>query len=322
MKTVLCAGEILYDFISTTVGAGLAGSSLFEKKPGGSPFNIAVGTARLGLPTAFLVKLGTDEFGQALRKLVLSENISPKFMVEGAGQNTTLAMAALDKAGVPEFRFYRDNAADVSLEAEEIPEISPDEIGLFQFGSISLATEPAATAYLKTFRNVKKLGITTSLDPNIRPNLVNGNEGYAKRIRSILGKVDILKMSDADLFWLTGKNTLDDAIDVLPRNKSGILVVTEGSHGATGFIKKERIRVAGYPVTVAETTGCGDSFMAGFIAKFMTLTEGDVKALTPELLKECMRYANACAAIVATRFGAANSMPKPREVAEFLTKRG
>lgn len=322
MKTVLCAGEILYDFISTNMGAGLAGSTLFDKKPGGSPFNVAVGVARLGVPTAFLVKIGTDEFGLALRKLVLSENISPKFLLEGVGQNTTLAMAALDKAGIPEFRFYRDNAADISLETEEIPEITAEEIGLFQFGSISLVAEPAATTYLKAFRTVKKLGITTCLDPNIRPKYMEGNESYVKRIRAILDKVDILKMSDADLFWLTGKKTMEEALEALPRNKAGVLIVTEGSQGATALYRKDTFRVAGYPVTVAETTGCGDSFMAGFISKFMNLTEGDIKNLTLDSLRDCVRYANACAAIVATRFGAANSMPKPREVTEFLSKRG
>lgn len=322
MKTVLCAGEVLYDFISTTVGAGLAGSTLFEKKPGGSPFNIAVGMARLGLPTAFLVKVGADEFGNALQKLMLSENISPKFIVTGTGQNTTLAMAALDKAGKPEFRFYRDHAADVSLTPDEVNEISPEEIGLFQFGSIALVDEPAATTYMETFKTVKKLGITTSLDPNIRPLYVDGNEAYAKRIRSLLDKVDILKMSDDDLFWLSGKRSIDEAVNELPLNKSGVVVITEGAHGATAFYKKERFRLAGFPVTVAETTGCGDSFMAGFIAKFMSATSGNIEELTPDIIKDSMRYANACAAIVATRFGAANSMPKPREVTEFLSKRG
>jgi fructokinase len=133
MKNILCAGETLCEFISASVGAGLAGSTLFERRAGGSPFNTAIGIARLGLPTALLVKVGTDEFGVALHKLMLAEHLDPRFIIEGEGNNTTLAMAAISKTGDPEFRFYRDNAADVSLTIQEVPEISPEEISLFHF---------------------------------------------------------------------------------------------------------------------------------------------------------------------------------------------
>ncbi|MCL1940882.1 MAG: carbohydrate kinase, partial [Synergistaceae bacterium] len=216
MKSILCAGEALCDFISTSVGAGLAGSTLFEKRAGGSPFNTAVGIARLGLPVALLAKVGTDEFGTALHNLMLAENLDPRFIVVGEGNNTTLAMAGLSKTGEPEFRFYRDNAADVSLTMQEVPAISPEEISLFHFGSISLVEEPAASTYVKIFRLLKKEGVLTSLDPNIRPLYANGKESYLKLIRSLLNKVDILKMSRDDLKWLTGKDTVEDGIPELP----------------------------------------------------------------------------------------------------------
>jgi len=321
MKSILCAGEALYDFISTSVGAGLAGSALFEKRAGGSPFNVAVGISRLGLPAALLVKVGTDEFGAALHNLMIAENLDPRFIVLGKNNNTTLAMTAINKAGNPEFRFYRDNAADISLTMQEVPIISPEEISLFHFGSISLVEEPAASTYVKVFRSLKKDGVLTSLDPNIRPLYAEGKESYIKLIRTLLNKVDILKMSNDDLRWLTGKDTVEKGISALPYNKAGILIITEGANGAQALWRDEVIRAHGFPVTVADTAGCGDSFMAGFLARFMILTEGDFKSITPEILRDSIRYANACAAIVATRFGAASSMPKPQEVSDFMLKR-
>ena len=321
MKSILCAGEALYDFISTSVGAGLVGSTLFERRAGGSPLNTAVGIARLGLPTALLVKVGTDEFGVALHNLMLAEHLDPRYIVLGKGNNTTLAMAATNKTGEAEFRFYRDNAADVSLTIQEVPEISPEEISLFHFGSISLVDEPAASTYVKVFRFLKKAGVLTSLDPNIRPLYVDGKEDYIKLIRSLLNRVDILKMSHDDLKWFTGKDTVEEGVSELPYNRAGVLIITEGADGAQAIWRKEIIRVHGFPVTVAETTGCGDSFMAGFIVKFMETTNGDLKQITPEILRNSIRYANACAAIVATRFGAVTSMPKPQEVSDFMKKR-
>lgn len=321
MKTILCAGEVLYDFISTSAGAGLAGSTLFEKRPGGSPFNITVGIARLGMPVSFLVKIGTDEFGKALNGLILAEKVDPRFIVRGSGMNTTLAMAALDKSGKPEFHFYRDNAAEISLTEDELPHISPSEICLYQFGSISLADEPASTTYLKVFSDMKEAGVITSFDPNIRPLYVDDKPHYKELVLSLLPKVDILKLSDDDLSWLSGKETIEEGLASLPLNASGIVVVTEGASGARALFNGNSIHVGGFSVTVAETTGCGDSFMAGFIFNLLTHTEGDLSRLNHNMLKECLRFANACAAIVATRFGAANSMPQLHEVTEFLAKR-
>ena len=107
VKHVLCGGEILYDFLSTTPGAGLAKSETFERRPGGSPFNIAVGLARLGRKTGFLVKLGTDEFGLELKRLLLSEGLEPGYLVDGAGQNTTLAMAAMLASSTIKDSYFR-----------------------------------------------------------------------------------------------------------------------------------------------------------------------------------------------------------------------
>src|SRR6266404_8696906 len=116
---VLVGGEALYDLISTNPGAGLAGTKAFEKRVGGSPFNIAVGVRRLGTPVTFVGKFGDDQFGEALVEFLKNESIDVTHIVREEGTKTTLAFVAVDKEGKPEFRFYRDHAADISLRSDE-----------------------------------------------------------------------------------------------------------------------------------------------------------------------------------------------------------
>jgi fructokinase len=314
---VICTGDILYDFISTTPG-GLAESSRFEKKPGGSPFNVAIGLVRLGVPTGFLVKLGDDEFGGALRDFLAREGVDPAYLVDGAGHNTTLAMAAVDADGKPEFRFYRENAADISLSIDELPPIDTKNVSVFQLGSICLADNPAGEAQMSVFEAMRSGGVLTMLDPNVRPLYVERRPIFRERVDYLSDKADVLKMSDDDLFWLSGQRSIDEGLRRLKLNPSGLVIVTRGGDGARAIWRGETIDIPGRKVTVAETTGCGDSFNAGIISKLAPLGKKGFDAMTKDQLTEALTWANACAAIVATRRGAASSMPRAAEVEEFL----
>ena len=320
-KKILCAGEILYDFLSTVPGAGLAGSAIFEKRPGGSPFNIAVGASRLGLPVGFLVKLGTDEFGAALRQFLLNEGIDPSYTLVGEGMNTTLAMAAIDVDGKPEFRFYRDNPAELSLRTDELPPLRAEDISIFATGSLILADDPAGETCASAFETLRASGVTTLLDPNVRPLYVAARPAYRERLARLMPQADVLKLSDDDLAWLTGTRDVEAGLATLPRNPGGLLILTEGPRGARALWRNETIRAEAFAVEVAETTGCGDAFMAGTIARLASLGENPMEKIAPPFVAELLRYACACAAIVATRRGAAESMPHANEVEAFLASR-
>jgi fructokinase len=107
-------------------------------------------------------------------------------------------------------------------------------------------------------------------------------------------------------------------VNCLPINRSGLVIVTEGSRGATAFWKGSVVRSPGFKVEVAETTGCGDAFMAGMITRRVPYADDGLDSLSLSELEAALRFSNACAAIVATRRGAANSMPYPAEVSAFL----
>ena len=317
-KRIICTGEILYDFISVAKGTGLAGASQFLKKPGGSPFNYAVGLARLGINVAFLVKIGDDEFGSGLKEFLMSEKVDMSYVVSGAGHNTTLAMAAVNEHGKPEFQFYRENSADVSLAVEELPPISPQETSVFAFGSIALADSPVGDTIIHVFEKMRANGILTVLDPNVRPLYIETRPVYKKRMKYLIPLVDVLKLSDDDLAHLTESGSVEEGLAKLEKNPAGLVIVTEGPRGVRARWRGETVHVPCPEVEVAETTGCGDSFIAGVLSKLAPLGRSGFADMSIKFLKNTLEFANACASIVAMRYGAANAMPRPPEVDEFM----
>ncbi len=311
-KPILCAGEILLDLISTDAGKDLADTALFEKKPGGSIFNVTVGLKRLGADVSFLTKIGTDEFGKGLYRLIIDEKIGTECVLQGSGLKTTLAFAAVDKEGKPEFRFYRDHAADTRMTVEEIADLSPINYSIFHFGSISLLEGSSVDVYLEAFARFKKHGTITSLDPNIRPTLIKDRKAYLDMIFNVASSVSIIKMSDDDLRYLSGLDDLREGIKRLPAKPETLIFITLGPDGAAVRFQGEYIEVPGFKVKVKETTGCGDAFMAGILYQLWKLE--DLSQLNKERLKSVLTFANKVAAIVATGYGAANSMPILEEV--------
>jgi len=314
---ILCAGEILFDFISKSPNKGLGESELFEKRPGGSPFNVAVGLAKLGADVSFLTKIAQDEFGKFLFEYLKENGVNTDCSFTVEGLKTSLAFAAVDAQGKAEYEFYRDNAADTRLELKDIENLDYEKFNIFHFGSIALIDEPTSSTLTRLFDNFVSGDLVTSFDPNIRLSLIKNRENYNNLVKNIIKKVDILKMSDDDLYYLTEKKNVEEAIMTLSVKEGAILFVTLGSEGS--LVYKDGIirRVPGYKVKVVETVGCGDSFMAGILYKLRDFSKDELSNITVEELAEYADFANKCAAIVATKQGAANAMPSLSEVSQF-----
>ncbi len=314
---ILCAGEILFDFISKSPNKGLGESGLFEKRPGGSPFNVAVGLAKLGADVSFLTKIAQDQFGKFLFKYLKENGVNTDCSYTAEGLKTCLAFAAVDAQGKAEYEFYRDNAADTRLELKDIANMDYEKFNIFHFGSIALIDEPTSSTLTKLFEIFISRGLLTSFDPNVRMSLLKNRENYNNLVKNIIKKVDILKMSDDDLFYITEKKDVEEAISTLSIKEGAILFVTLGSQGSLVYKDGISKRVPGYKVKVVETVGCGDSFMAGILYKLKDLSKDDLYNISLEELVDYANFANECAAIVATKQGAANAMPTLSEVRQF-----
>jgi len=317
LKPVLCGGEILLDFLSKDVGKGLADSMLFEKRPGGSIFNVAVGLRRLGVPASLLTKLGGDEFSQGLMSVITEEKINTECLMRDPDLKTTLAFVALNREGKPEFRFYRENAADTRLTVSEIERIDPQDYSMYHFGSIALLEEPASDAYLELLNTFHREKVTTSFDPNVRPSLIGDKTTFVQMFDRICGMVDIIKMSDDDLKYVTGLADVTEGLKMIRSTADALVLITLGKNGAMVSYKGACWCVPTFnSVKVVDTTGCGDSFMAATIVGL--LNGGGLATLSTPKLTDIVTFANAAATIVGTRYGASNAMPRVGEVDKFL----
>jgi fructokinase len=326
MSTVLPAlvsGEALFDFIATEIGYGLGGSRTFQKRVGGSPFNIAVGVRRLGVPVSFLGKIGVDRFGDALVDFLKAESIDVTHVVREQGTKTILAFVAIDQQGKPEFHFYLDHAADNSIRNDELQNVVPRSYCLYHCGGIVLADKEAALAYGSLIDRFYDAKVPISLDPTVRGSLIQDPDAYRSFLLQIIEKVSILKVSDEELLFLTGTTDFDRAVKALPLKQGALVFVTLGPKGASAYRNGSKLAdAAGFEVQVVETTGCGDCFMAAVLAATAGSTIDDLAQVGSNALHSVMRFANAAAAIVATRVGAAEANPRRPEVEQFLADHG
>lgn len=318
-QLITSMGEILVDFIPIEEGGATAGFRIY---PGGSPFNVAVGVARLGQPVAFASKLATDFFGRYLHTYLQSQGIDTRFLLSDAQASSTLAFVAME-SGEPVYSFYDQGAADTLLTLEELPAALFDETAILHFGSISLLRGSTPGAVLAAAERLQGAALL-SFDPNLRPGLVRDEPTYRALIARLLRLADIVKISAADMAWLAPGQPIAAAAAEILAQGAALVVVTRGSEGVLALRAAERgeprrWEVPGFRVAVADTVGAGDSFSGGLLAALaerQVYSRAALLALAPDELAAVLRFAAAVSALTCTRAGA--NPPDHAEVSHFL----
>ncbi|MBP7000157.1 carbohydrate kinase [Amaricoccus sp.] len=307
----LVCGDSLFDFfLESEDGPAAAG---FAARAGGSPLNVAVGLSRLGCAAGFLSGLSSDFLGRRLSQVLAAEGVSTRYAVP-TDRPTTISLVGLDEAGVPEYQFYGNGAADTGLAPADLPKLGPEVTGL-HFGSYSIAVSPVgdATAALAA----AEAGRFISLDPNVRPTIEPDMAVWRARIDVLLPAVDMLKTSAEDLEMLhPGRSAEDFAAELIGRGVK-LVVVTDGGETAQGFTARGDSAEARPPkVKVVDTVGAGDTFQAALIAQLSAHPEGPLAglaALDRAALARTLDYAARAAAITCSRRGA--DLPRAAELA-------
>ncbi|KAJ1423886.1 Ribokinase-like [Sesbania bispinosa] len=314
---VVCFGELLIDFVPTVGGVSLAEAPAFKKAPGGAPANVAVGISRLGGSSAFLGKVGADEFGYMLADILKQNNVGTSGMRFDSNARTALAFVTLRADGEREFLFFRNPSADMLLCESELDQNLIKQAKIFHYGSISLISEPCKSAHLAALRIAKDSGCILSYDPNLRLALWPSAEAAQKGIMSIWDQADIIKISEDEIAFLTGgDDPYDDnvVLNKLFHPNLKLLIVTEGSEGCRYYTKEFKGKVAGVKVKAVDTTGAGDAFVGGLIYSIAS----DLSILQDEKrLQEALYFANVCGAITVTERGAIPALPTKEAVLQF-----
>jgi len=320
---VICLGELLIDFVSTRKGQGLADSPGFAKKPGGAPANVAVGLAKLGIPSAFVGKVGNDAFGRFLRDTLAAEGVDVSHLAATDAARTTLAFVALTRDGAPDFTFYRNPGADMLLcEADIVPAYHRKARAL-HFGSISLADPGPKAATLKAIRIARESGQLISYDPNYRPALWRSAAAARREMLAGFRHADVAKVSDQEWEFITRTSDLDRGSRALLKRGVKLVVVSRGAAGCYFHTRAATGYLPAYKVKVAETTGAGDGFVAALLSGLLAEVKGpaDIARIPAERLAEICDFANAVGALTCTKVGAIPALPTRSQALRFWRAR-
>lgn len=312
---VVALGELLIDF--TQNGLSTQGNGLFEANPGGAPCNVLAMLSRLGKKTAFVGKVGQDRFGMMLKKSLEEVGIGTENLMMDPKVQTTLAFVQTLPGGDRDFSFYRNPGADMMLTEDEVDLSIVGNTRDFHFGMLSMTHEGVEKATKKAVLAAKESGARISFDPNLRELLWDSLERAANAVWWGISKCDILKLSDNEIRWLTGKENFTEGVRTI-REKYNVplILVSMGIDGSRAYYKD--LMVESKPFIrqdTIETTGAGDTFCACVINYCL---DHEFENLTEENLKEMLRFANAAASIITTRKGALRVMPYIEEVEEVL----
>ena len=270
--------------------------------PGGGPANTAVSLARLGTPARFLARLSGDVFGRLFRTHLEASGVDLSCAV-AAAEPSTLAVAELDAQGQAAFSFHAQNTADWQWAPGELSRVDLSETACVHTGSLALVRPPGA-AVVEDFPATAAPRATISIDPNVRPLLVNPDV-YRDRLARWCSLADILRLSQDDLELLLPGTPPEQACDIWHAAGARLVVITLGADGALASLDGERLRVPAVATRVVDTVGAGDSFTAGLLHHLAArgLLGGRLADLGPDDVAAACRLAARVAALTCSVAG-------------------
>ena len=312
---VIALGELLIDF--TENGISGQGNPLFEANPGGAPCNVLAILSKLGHKTAFIGKVGNDFFGEQLKRAVSEAGIDTEYLCKDEQVHTTLAMVHTYPDGDRDFSFYRNPGADMMLTEKEIPEALIKNTRIFHFGTLSMTHEGVRAATKKAVCIAQDAGALISFDPNLRFPLWENMDVAREQVLYGLRHCHILKISDNEIQWLTGKLDYTEGVQwINERYHIPLILVSMGKHGSRAYYAGKIVEAEPFlQKGTIETTGAGDTF-CGCILHY--ILEHGFKMLSENDLKEMLTFANGAAALITTRKGALRVMPSKSEILHII----
>lgn len=312
---VTALGELLIDF--TENGTSAQGNPVLEANPGGAPCNVLSMLNRLGHKTNFIGKIGNDMFGDQLEAALKEVGIGTDGLMRDNEVHTTLAFVHTAPDGDREFSFYRNPGADMMLSEDDVDAEQIKNSTIFHFGSLSMTDEVCRKATRKAIAIAEEAGILMSYDPNFREPLWKSMDLAKEQISYGLEHCNILKISDNEIQWLTGKEDYDEGIAMVQEKYNiPLILLSLGKTGSRAYTKNCRVEVPAFiQEHTIETTGAGDTFGACILHYVL---EHGWKEYSEAELTEMLTFANAAASIVTTRKGALRVMPTKEEVEAML----
>ncbi|WP_194922600.1 PfkB family carbohydrate kinase [Catenulispora pinisilvae] len=304
---VAVVGEALIDLIPVGGSGGRTDvQDLYQGVPGGSPANVAVGLARLGVPTRMAARVSGDPPGRITRRRLADAGVDLRGVV-AAAEASSVALVSHGDAG-PHYDLRLHGTADWQWTEAELQRLDPGSLAALHVGSLAAVLPPGAHEIAALVRRVRRTA-TITYDPNVRPEHMTAVPDARGRISALMGLADVVKLSDADLAWLApGTGPVAFARHQVSAG-AAICVVTLGAAGAVAACAAGAIEVPAVPVEVVDTVGAGDAYMSALLAGLHdhrllgAAARADLRTLAPDTLATVLADAALAAAVTCGRRG-------------------
>ncbi len=326
---LITIGRSSVDLYGAQIGGRLEDMGSFDKYIGGSPTNIACGTARLGLKSAVITGVGDEHMGRFIREQLEREGVSTRGVKTDPNRLTALVLLGIRNQEQFPLIFYREMCADMGLTVDDIdPEFIREARAVVATGT-HLSHRQVEAATIKALEIAREAGLQTALDIDYRPNLwgVAGHgDGESRfvesatvtaKLQSTLHLFDLIVGTEEEFHIAGGSTDTVTALRAVRKVSGGTLVCKRGAAGAVAFTGEipdsldEGEAGTGFPIEVFNVLGAGDGFMSGLLKGW----------LDGEDWPTALKYANACGAFAVSRHGCTPAYPSWEEL-QFFFQRG
>ncbi|NJM69284.1 MAG: carbohydrate kinase [Scytonema sp. RU_4_4] len=315
---VLCLGEVLFDRLADQLGRRLEEVESWTAYPGGAPANVACALVKLGTPVAFIGCVGEDAPGDELVELLQKVGVDTTGVQRHPTAPTRQVNVVRSLEGDRTFAGFKDydttEFADTRLKAAQLPKELFEAADFLVLGTLELAYPESGQAVHRALELAELYDVKILLDVNWRPVFWTNPDIAPQKIQELFKHIDFIKLSKEEAEWLF--DTADPgAITYRVDSVEGVLV-TDGEHGCAYCLGENEDKIPAFSIPVVDTTGAGDSFVAGFIHQL--LTHGIHSLNDSETARRIVTYASAAGALTTMKAGAIASQPTQDEVEAFL----
>lgn len=323
---LITIGRSSVDLYGAQVGGRLEDMASFNKYIGGSPTNIAAGTARLGLKSAVITKVGDEHMGRFIREQLVREGVDVRGVQTDPERLTALVLLGIrDQEQFP-LIFYRENCADMALSEDDIDPAFIAEAKCVCATGTHLSHPQTEAAVIKALKLARENGSSTALDIDYRPNLwgLSGHgdgenrfiasEAVTAKLQSTLPLFDLIVGTEEEFHIAGGSTDTIEALKAVRAVSNATLVCKRGPMGAAAFTGDipesldEGVSGPGFPIEVFNVLGAGDGFMSGLMRGWLSGEDWPVS----------LKYANACGAFAVSRHGCTPAYPSWEELSFFF----
>lgn len=305
MNRIWLSGDAVVDLIPD-------GDSTYLKCPGGAPANVAVAISRLGGDSAFFGRVGDDPLGCFMQKTLTTEGVDVNHLILDSEQRTSTVIVDIDEAGERSFTFMVKPSADQFIQQNDIPEFQANQ--WLHLCSISLANEPSRSTTLTAMNRMKAAGGYISFDPNIREEVWSDATEIISVVLQAIALADVVKFSEEELLFLTSTSDLESGISKIAQYNNALILITMGAKGALVIHDGSVELIAGKAIKPIDTTGAGDAFVGGIIARLAQ--DNDWNKAT--VIAKAVDWANGCGALATTQKGAMTALPTKQALLQYI----